>query len=307
VLTYEQAHKIFPTSEGWEGSEGDEQDVADALKATKRWLSGKGWILTILPHIEEGTLYDQFVQGGAFDGLGPFRNGFCVNPRAGFGLTSVKNGIRVPDLMKTQLTVLQCPSDESVKRLSDRQFQWKPCPVATTSYKGVLDDTFLGDASTIYGDASTIYGNDTTPYPSGRIYKRDPNVRDCHRGTRCRGIFYRNTWLVPVTMAKITDGTSKTLMIGEDVPAYNDHSAAFYSNGDWCSCNLPLNLFMNLAPELADPTAWWDAQGFRSRHPGLVQFAACDGSVHTLSDGVDNVVFRTSCTRDAGESVGNLQ
>jgi len=299
VLTYEQAHKIFPTSEGWEGSATqDEIDVQEALhpKTQGKYLSGKGWILTILPELEENSLYDQFRQGGAFDGTGPFRGGLCKNPKPGLGLVSMKNGISVPELMKSQLSVLQCPSDDSVKLLSDRQFQWTSCPVATTSYKGVLDDTYLGDAA-------TIFGNDESIYKSG-IYKRDPDQRDCHRGTRCRGIFFRNTWLAPVKSAKITDGMSKTLMIGEDVPAYNYHSAAFYSNGDWCSCNIPLNYLMNLPPELADPTAWWDVQGFRSRHPGGVHFTACDGSVHFLTDSISHVVFRTSCTRDGGETVG---
>ena len=45
-----------------------------------------------------------------------------------------------------------------------------------------------------------------------------PVNRDCHRGTRCTGIFFRNTWLRPIKLASITDGTSKTFMIGEDVP-----------------------------------------------------------------------------------------
>ena len=93
-------------------------------------------------------------------------------------------------------------------------------------------------------------------------------------------------------------------MIGEDIPEYNYHSTAFYSNGDWCSCNLPLNLFMNLPPEMVDPTAWWDAQGFRSRHPGGIHFAGADASVHFITDSIDSVVFRVSCTRDAGEGVG---
>lgn len=299
VLTYEQAHKTFPTSEGWESSNTqDEADVQAALspKTPGKFLSGKGWILTILPQLEETALYDRFVQGGAFDGTGPFVGGLCKSPKPGLGLTSLKNGISVPELMKTQLAALQCPSDESARQLSDQQFQWKTCMVATTNYKGVLDDTFLGDAN-------TIFGNDDSAYPSGKIYKRDPTVRDCHRGTRCRGIFFRNTWLSPIKMAKITDGTSKTLMIGEDVPAYNYHSTAFYSNGDWCSCNVPLNYLMNLPPELADPTAWWDVQGFRSRHPGGAHFAACDGSVRFVSDSVSHVVFRTSCTRDAAEVI----
>jgi prepilin-type N-terminal cleavage/methylation domain-containing protein/prepilin-type processing-associated H-X9-DG protein len=300
VLTYEQAHKIFPTSEGWDSSgSADEPDVQAALnpKTPGKFLSGKGWILSILPQLEETALYDKFQQGGAFDHTGPFVGGLCKNPRPGFGLVSLKNGINVPELMRTQLAAIQCPSEDSARQLSDQQFQWKTCMVATTNYKGVLDDTFLGDAN-------TIFGNDTTAYPSGMTYKRDPTERDCHRGTRCRGIFFRNSWLSPVKMAKITDGASKTLMIGEDVPAYNWHSTAYYSNGDWCSCNIPLNYLMNLPPEMADPSAWWDVQGFRSRHPGGVHFAACDGSVHFVSDSVNHVVFRTSCTRDAGEVVG---
>jgi prepilin-type processing-associated H-X9-DG protein len=205
--------------------------------------------------------------------------------------------------------VVQCPADQSVNQPSVDQFHWGGCEVATTSYKGVLDDTFLGQR-----DGGT-YGNDATQFPSGKFYKRPPwpGYRDCHRGTQCRGIFFRHSWLAPVKMAQITDGTSKTLMIGEDVPDYNWHSVAFYGGGDWSSCNLPLNLFMNLPPGRpdpdtgkvpkghADPTAWWDAVGFRSRHPGGVHFAACDGSVHFFAETMDNVVYRTSCTRDAGE------
>jgi len=266
VLNYEQAHKIFPTSEGWDGSyTNDETDVQEALhpKTPGKYLSGKGWILTILPELEEGSLYDQFREGGAFDGKGPFRGGLCRNPQPGLGLVSKKNGISVPELMKTQISVLQCPSDESVKQLSLSQWQWTGCAVATTSYKGVMDDTYLGDAT-------TIFGNDDSPYKSGMPYTRDPTQRDCHRGTRCRGIFFRNTWLAPVKSAKITDGTSKTLMIGEDVPAYNYHSTAFYSNGDWCSCNIPLNHLMSLPPEVADPTAWWTCKAFAAATP-----AAC--------------------------------
>lgn len=91
-------------------------------------------------------------------------------------------------------------------------------------------------------------------------------------------------------------------MIGEDVPAYNRHSVAYYANGSWCSCNAPLNYGIGQAPEMiAD--AWWDAQGFRSNHPGGVHFCLADGPLQFISDGVDNIVYRTSCTRDGGESV----
>jgi type II secretory pathway pseudopilin PulG len=301
VLNYENSHKIFPTSEGWDGT--DEKNVHDAIHPNTpgKYLSGKGWILTVLPQLEEDALYDQFVQGGAFDYKGPFRSGLCLAPREGFGLVSMKYGISVPELMKAQLPVLQCPSDETVKVLNTRHYQWGVCPVARTSYTGIADDTWL--------DLELLFSNDSSPYPSG-VYPPKPYAppppddRDCHRGTRCRGIFFRNTWLQPIKIASITDGVSKTFMIGEDVPGYNRHSAAYYSNGDWCSCNIPLNHLMNLTVEEAELMQdWGPQQGFRSRHPGGVHFAACDASVHFVAETVDFTLFRVSCTRNGDEAV----
>jgi prepilin-type N-terminal cleavage/methylation domain-containing protein/prepilin-type processing-associated H-X9-DG protein len=302
VLNFEQSRKIFPTSEGWDASyTGDEQNVVDALNPPGiKWLSGAGWILAILPNLEEGALYDRFRAGGAFDHKGPFKTGFINSPREGFGLTSktAAGDIKVPELMKTQLPILQCPSDETVKDLNVNHFQWPGFGVARTSYSGVLGDTWLG--------LEPLLGNDAAQYPSGSLDQPDrvtPGNRDCHRGTRCTGIFFRNTWLRPIKLAKITDGTSKTFMIGEDVPGYNRHSAAFYSNGDWCSCNVPLNFLMNLTVEEVQKSAdWGPQQGFRSRHPGGVHFCACDGSVRFVSESSDNTAFRSSCTRNGSEA-----
>jgi prepilin-type processing-associated H-X9-DG protein len=205
--------------------------------------------------------------------------------------------------MKTQLSVLQCPSDESVKQLTALQFQWDFCQVATTSYKGVIDDTWMNL------DAGSDFSNDTPDeFKSGNytepILSESPPYRDCHRDTRCRGIFFRQSFRRPVTIAKITDGTSKMLMVGEDVVEFNiKHSAAFYSNGSVCSCNAPLNYGMNQNPETFAIQFWFDAQGFRSRHPGGVQFCLADGSVRFISETVDSVFYRTSCTRNGGESL----
>ena len=46
--------------------------------------------------------------------------------REGFGLTSknASGDIKVPDLMKTQLPILACPSDDTVKELNVNHFQW---------------------------------------------------------------------------------------------------------------------------------------------------------------------------------------
>ena len=204
--------------------------------------------------------------------------------------------------MKSQLSILQCPSDDSVKGLSDKQYQWASCPVATTSYKGVIDDTLANESP------SGSFKNDLPlEFQSGN-YKDPPppgsggTPRDCHRDIRCRGFFFRQSFQRPVTIAKVTDGTSKTLMIGEDVPEYNYHSTAFYSNGSWCSCNAPLNFGVGLPPEKIAVDAWYDSQGFRSKHPGGVHFCLADGSVRFVSQDTDSVVYRTSCTRNGGET-----
>jgi prepilin-type processing-associated H-X9-DG protein len=105
-----------------------------------------------------------------------------------------------------------------------------------------------------------------------------------------------------VKISSVTDGTSHTFMIGESLPDFDAHSAAFYANGDWCSCNLPLNYQLS-----EDPSApnflnfWWDQQGFRSQHPGGAQFCLVDGSVRFVADTIDNQTYRVACTRNGGE------
>jgi prepilin-type processing-associated H-X9-DG protein len=101
-------------------------------------------------------------------------------------------------------------------------------------------------------------------------------------------------------MSMVTDGSSKTFMVGESLPDYDRHNAAFYANGDWCSCNIAINHLINLPPVVLN---WGQEQSFRSRHPGGAHFCACDGSVRMVSDSVDNSLFRANCTRDGEEVV----
>lgn len=295
VLNHHDVQKHFPTSEGYYGNPQEEANVMAQLSAGHT-LSGRGWILSTLPQLEEQPLFDRFRAGGAFEGN--YRSNACRSPRANWGLASLKNGISVPDLMQTQLSVLQCPSDESVRQISMEQEQWKGCPVATTSYKGVMDDSYIGQ------DEGSIYNHDDSQFPSG-IYQTDPGIRYCYGGTRCRGIFYKHSWLKPVKISDVIDGTSKTYMMGEDLPLLNLHSAAYYGNGDTCSCNTPLNNGVNLVGQDVTTfvSSWWDAQGFRSLHPGGLQFCHADGSVEFVAESVDSDLFRVGCTRNGGELV----
>jgi prepilin-type N-terminal cleavage/methylation domain-containing protein/prepilin-type processing-associated H-X9-DG protein len=268
--------------------------------------SGVGWILNMLPQLEEQPLFDKFKAAGAFEGQ--YVQGSGLSPTgAGFGMGSYNatNKLFVPTLMQTELAILRCPTDPSEKRVRDDQDEWYGVLVAISNYKGVLDDTFLGQ--TFGGSIS----NDNSTYPSG-IYSEPPPTsltgqpRDCHNNLRCRGIFFRQSFQRPVKIASITDGTSHTLMIGEGLADYDAHSVAYYSNSNWCSCNLPLNNLLNVDPSTLNLKFWWDQQSFRSMHPGGAQFCLADGSVRFVSDSIDNQTFRVACTRNVGEP-GSLE
>ena len=284
VLNHHDVQGHFPVSMG----------SFDPNEAPGEEMPCVGWILQILPQLEEGPLYDQFVEGGAFEGN--YRIGICRRPREGFGLGSLRNGISVPELMQNQLSILQCTSDESVTQLSDKQFQWVGCSVALTSSTGVLGDTWLGMID------GGVFNNDASQYQSG-VYTESSGNRDCHRDPRCRGLFFRHSFRRPVKLSKVTDGTSKTMMIGEDVPEFNRHSTAFYSNGDWCSCNIPLNFGLSTPTSMVEDfsLAWWDAQGFRSRHSGAAYFLWGDGHVALMSEAVNRDIYRALSTRKLGE------
>jgi prepilin-type N-terminal cleavage/methylation domain-containing protein len=225
-------------------------------------LSGKGWILNLLPFLELQSLYGEFKSKLGFEGKMTSGQGIARATLAG--------------TMATQLPVLQCPSDPSALIISTQQYQWENRSVALTSYKGVIGDTRMGSGSSIH--------QGTQP--------------DCHNSIGCSGLFYRNDYQEPVTFKSITDGLSNTFMVGEDMPLHNFHSTAFYSNGDYASCHAPLNY----KPHPPTPIEWYNVMSFRSEHPGGAHFAIADASVHFVSEGVDYFLYRALSTRNGGET-----
>jgi prepilin-type processing-associated H-X9-DG protein len=114
------------------------------------------------------------------------------------------------------------------------------------------------------------------------------------------GIFYRNTYIIPVTARKITDGLSHTYMIGEDLPEHNGHWAAYFSNTTVSSTDAPLNYM----PNPPAPEKYYDVMGFRSRHPGGAHFAMADASVDFVDEAIDPDVYQNLSTK-AGGKIGN--
>lgn len=222
--------------------------------------NGKGWIVSILPHMEQTALFEALAVG--------FNGDF----NSGSGIFRAECRVA----MKTQVKGLNCPSDPESLKLSTAQTQWSGVEVAVTSYKGVLGSHRMGGSSSIHQGPA-----------------------DCHNTVGCNGIFYRNSYQDALTFASIIDGTSNTLMIGEDVPSQNSHSAAYYSNGDYCSTHGPINYF----PNPPNPTFWPNVMTFRSRHPNIAQFALADGSVRNLTQTIDMVTYQGLSTKEGREAV----
>ncbi len=246
-------------------------------------LNGKGWIVDILPQLEQQAMYNGMKLG--FDDPSAASMQFFATPTAGRGM----GRIEIREHLARQLPVLTCPSDPSSLPRNDL-WHWTGITAAVTSYKGVLGDTKVGasfNAEGLWSKKSENWGSEP----------------DCFESLGCNGLFWRFAYYNPISFKNISDGLSNTLMVGEGVVEQDFHSAAYFSDGDWGSCNMQLNYFVQAEPAAIKNDFWYDVRGFRSYHPGGVHFAMADASVQFLSEGIDHATYRALSTKDGGETI----
>jgi prepilin-type N-terminal cleavage/methylation domain-containing protein len=283
VLNFTDARGRLPYSVSqWEEESVNGQWVGPPLgrmhpKNGGPGYSGRGWMVEIFPQMENSAAYDRITTAlqkniGVGDGKFTARAG----RGSGMGVTEIR------DIVGTQLSWFTCPSDESAVP-SDQQFHWPGVPVATASYKGVLGDNVVWPQATSH-QAGTL--------------------PDCHNNVSgCNGLFWRTAYYDPVELNAITDGQSNTFLAGESVVRMDYHSAALFADGDWASCNVPLNFFLPSQEQSEVVNLWYEVRGFRSVHPGGAQFVLADGSVHFVAESIDHRTYRALATRNGGETV----
>jgi prepilin-type N-terminal cleavage/methylation domain-containing protein len=195
-----------------------------------------------------------------------------------------------PATARTIKTFL-CPSDQAGSNSpypEHSHYMRTGIPVGLTNYKGVQGANFCWGQWANPGTA----GNDCEPWFHGD------------------GLLYPMVWERPRRLTDVLDGTSNTLMIGEDVWDPATMGQGLYGQGfAWahavetsCTCAIPPNLGQGGTPIPA--TAWQLQHGFKSRHRGGVQFACVDGSVHFVSDSIPLGVYRALATIAGGETAG---
>ena len=224
------------------------------------------WLARLLPYVEQDNLYRQ------------------ANIPANT-LYQSQNAVAqaVPLLLCPSDTALGAGPRPDAADLGQYDGPGFPPPIAAgqTNYKGV------SGANWAWGDPQ--WHNRGTNGSSDGLTHGD-------------GLFYRGDYLSPRRLTSITDGASNTFMIGEDVPARNNWCSWPYANNATGTCAIAPNARRPDGSEYS-PNDWFNVYSFRSRHPGGLQFAHADGSVHFIGNSIDLTTYRAMATIAGGEVV----
>lgn len=231
------------------------------------------WV-RILPFMEEGALYEQLNLSG------PFRH--VPNE-------TLANGNRA---RHQQLSVMRCPSDNfpSFSPASgDDRWAVGNYPASTGSQRSDSSSGACGSGCAPFNAyAESLPGGNPT---WGRSI--DPRA--------VSGMF--NYYGADIRLADVSGGTSNTLLAGETVGGCmgeGQRQSWWHPNsgGAWGVTITPLNNWTTCEaarsaqtthPDCTHVDCWNFSYGFRSHHPGGVNFVFVDGSIHFLAETIDHV------------------
>jgi len=227
------------------------------------------WFESILPHIGEQVLFDRIDFDVPTD----------VDPNSSLLTGLVLSGVH-------------CPSDPDAQLLDHDRLNpagsCGGCDYAT----GPAGTRSMGASYIPSGGPLNMNGCTIPPWPNGR------NCQSQNGGSRsygAPGMFAAGP--VAYELAHCTDGASNTFLIGETIPSWTQFMMYFNSHLNCGSTNIPPNYFKINARGCANPALCYtagvgrpcipDRSGFNSLHPGGLQMATADGSVHFVSEFID--------------------
>ena len=258
------------------------------------------WLQLALAFIEEGAIYDNYwtlpVKG--FTQTTPGPNG------------PIGDDERLRQARHSLIPGYYCPSDRTPapNEIDTRQFGFY-----RGNYRGC---TGTGD---MYGGLTS--SRDSPPNGVGVFSVRKNQSVDPGASVKTRG----------VRIAKITDGTTHTVMITEGIvprvpgwggalgeTIYGNMGGALMSNTltpnstepdiVYGPCPQNLNDTGYTAPCLSrGGSPWWRPNALRSqaaarsKHPGGVNAAMADGSIRFVPDSIDLIIWKSAGTRSGGE------
>ena len=228
------------------------------------------WLVRILPYIEQAGLFSKLGQ----DSFGP--------------TPAVADVPTFNSLASIQAVVIKsyvCPSDPGSNKLSTNRANGSTgSGTGPTNYKGVAGSNWGWGSF-----QNTGYTGNNNGLDAGN------------------GIFHRSDNTRALQLSKITDGTSNTLMIGEDLMDINVHCGWVRSNYATGTCSIPLNNgLVTGQPGFNNAGDWPNLYSFRSRHTAGGNFAFADGSVKFIVEAIDLNLYRNLATISGGEATPPL-
>jgi prepilin-type N-terminal cleavage/methylation domain-containing protein len=223
------------------------------------------WIAHALPFFEQDNLYKSIAAIG--------------------GGNSIDNVTlaQASAYMSATIKPLLCPADNPVQSLQTNRADLGGYTVGLTNYKGVSGQNWAW-----------------TFVNAGNYAPQSPT--DTNGLADGDGIFFRGDGNKRKKLTDITDGTSNTFMIGEDLPQYNQWCSWPYSNNAVGTCAIPMNYQM--PPNMtASPGNWPTTYSFRSKHTNGCMFCYADASVHYVTQSIDSTTYRAMATVSGGEVV----
>lgn len=202
VLNYQETKKIFPVGMSFDAKLYYGSKIMGQLAEY-----GPNWVIRVLPYLEEQSTHDHF------DLKVPI-NGGGMSP-------STPGEIRNREARGTVISVLHCPSDGYNKipyagKIPVHGDNW-----ARGNYAGNLGGLFIGAGGCGAPPGETYQICTNGPNGDGVLPEDDGWRSDLRRGVMGPNISVR--------IAKITDGTSKTILVGEVRAGLTDKDA----RGTW--------------------------------------------------------------------------
>jgi prepilin-type N-terminal cleavage/methylation domain-containing protein len=283
VLNYETTMKKFPV--GMTYDESKNPDLGHPI------YFGPNWMIEILAYIEEQSTYDHFDLTARINGNG-----------------TTPGEIRNQEARGTQIPVLLCPTDGNNKVLYEGNYPAHGGNWARGNYAANAGGSFLfkgpcGPSPVGPDDYYCTEGPTGSAWADGKDGWKD--------NYRRRGVMGVNT---AVAARQITDGMTKTIMIGEIRAGLSPKDSrgiwamghagaslvamfgsggdangpnACYANSDDVYCDLSLG-DQNQSECMSCITDKYFAQAaVRSQHVGGAFLAMCDGSVQFTSDDIE--------------------
>jgi prepilin-type N-terminal cleavage/methylation domain-containing protein/prepilin-type processing-associated H-X9-DG protein len=298
-LNHEVTHKRFPAGGwGWHW-------MGDPDKGYGPQQPG-GWIYQATPYLEEQAIRD-----------------------VGKGLSPAAKAEALKQQMSAVIPVFNCPSRRRAIALSARNPLGKYTEVDDSGnekppYNAAVPDTLAKTDYAINGGSGRAPGTQSGGFPPNAA---PPLATDCGGGyPNCVGMAadldaIAKSWngistkMYGAKVSQITDGTSKTALVGEkalpprfydtgygDPPTYGGGSDGGDNNSMYQGYDLDTTRWIGRVPQQdSDRLPADHYNDFGSAHPGGLHMAMCDGSVQAISYDIDEDVWSSYGARDDGK------